>query len=277
MSTILSIRNLSKTFCANKIFLQATKEPTPGSDHHTKALDHVNLDLPRGTILGIQGPNGSGKSTILRIIATLLLPDKGSGRVTVNNVDVIREPAKVRPLLGIITGDERSLNHRLSIGQNLEFFAALYGFSPRQSKAQVARVMDELFLNEIETLPYGKASTGMKQRALVAKALLHTPQLILADELTKGLDPQSSDRIIKLLVEEYVGNRGATLILVEHNHALLQSISDQIFHMENGRGTMTIKESTSVRTESYGRHNLGSPGQDDAQRGGRSMENTPCQ
>ncbi|MFQ5803672.1 MAG: ABC transporter ATP-binding protein, partial [Candidatus Methylomirabilales bacterium] len=151
------------------------------------AVDGVNLSVPAGSVLAILGPNGAGKTTLLRILAGLVLPSAGHAKIC--GLHVVQGEARAKGLVGISLGDDRSLYARLSGRRNLEFFAALYGMSRREARERI----DEL--GNLLEIPFDQSvqasSSGIRQRILIARALLHDPAVLLLDEPTKSLDPAS--------------------------------------------------------------------------------------
>src|SRR5438445_5071077 len=200
-------RGLSKRF--------PLRRPLPWhSWKFVQALDSVDLDVANGSIHGIIGPNGSGKSTLLRLLATLILPT--SGKVRVHDIDAVRQPGRVRQLIGFSTGEERSLYWRLTGRQNLEFFASLYHLDA--SAQVVADTLARLDLSEAADRPVMTYSQGMARRLGLARALPPPPRILLLDEPAKSLDPISRDRLHELLVTMREG-QGTTILMATHDLA----------------------------------------------------------
>jgi ABC-2 type transport system ATP-binding protein len=177
----LTIRNLSKTY-ANGV----------------QALADVTLTIPNG-MFGLLGPNGAGKSTLMRTIATLQRPDSGS--IQLGALDVLGQPEEVRKLLGYLP-QEFGLYPNLSAEMILDHFAELKGVTVRaERKALVAALLQQTNLYDVRTKRVGGFSGGMKQRLGIAIALAGTPQLLIVDEPTAGLDPTERRRFLNLLAE----------------------------------------------------------------------------
>jgi ABC-2 type transport system ATP-binding protein len=175
------------------------------------AVDHVDLDIPRAQIYGFLGPNGSGKSTTIRMLCGLLRPSEGT--VTVLGTDVRREPERLRRKLGYMT-QKFSLWEDLSVGENLEFIARIYGI-PRSARAQrIAARLEEYHLADRVAQRAGTMSGGQKQRLALAAATLHEPELLLLDEPTSAVDPQSRRDFWESLFG--LVHRGTTILVSTH-------------------------------------------------------------
>ena len=150
-----------------------------------KAVDDLSFSVPAGEVFGLLGPNGAGKTTTLRILATLLRADTGSA--TVNGHDVVADAERVRAEIGVVNGG-MGLYDRLTGSEVLRYFGRLYGMNKAQIEARV-EVLDELLdLGPTLTRRTGDFSTGMKQKIVIARAVLHDPPIIFFDEATSGLD-----------------------------------------------------------------------------------------
>ena len=196
----------------------------------TRALHEISLRVPKGKILALLGPNGSGKTTILKLIATVLLPD--SGRVQVEGSDTRLAPGRVRGHVGFAVAAERSFFPRLSARENLDFFAALENV-PRPSRSrEVERVLACVGLLEEADLLVMKFSSGMYQRLGMARALIKKPSLMLLDEATRSLDPGSAAHCWDLV--RGLPDQGSTVILATHNFQEAATVGDQIAVLNRG-------------------------------------------
>jgi ABC-2 type transport system ATP-binding protein len=151
-----------------------------------KVVDNFDLKVPRGAIYGFLGPNGSGKTTTIRMVCGLLKPESGAGRVL--GFDVLEESDKIKERVGYMT-QKFSLYEDLSIRENLEFIARLYGLDRR--KERVDQALEDLGLVERQAQVAGKLSGGWKQRLALAACMIHEPALLLLDEPTAGVDPKA--------------------------------------------------------------------------------------
>lgn len=164
---MLTIRNLSKTYGKHA------------------ALRDVTLSAEGGEVFGLLGPNGAGKTTLLRIIATLLRPSSGTAQLAGH--DVTRDPEAVRRVIGVVNGG-MGLPARLTGREVLRSFAGLYGLGRAQADARIAELDAALDLGRALDARAGEYSTGMKQKVVIARAVIHDPQVLILDEAASGLD-----------------------------------------------------------------------------------------
>jgi len=164
----------------------------------TRALDDVSLRIPRG-MFGLLGPNGAGKSTLMRCVATLQTPTAGSIRF--GDIDVLTQPERVRRLLGYLPQDF-GVYPRVSALEMLDHLAVLKGVAPaRVRRETVQALLDQVNLWDVRKKAIAGFSGGMRQRFGIAQALLGSPELIIVDEPTAGLDPEERNRFLDLLVQ----------------------------------------------------------------------------
>jgi ABC-2 type transport system ATP-binding protein len=153
-----------------------------------RALDGLDLEVPRGTLFALLGPNGAGKSTTIAILTTLLAPS--SGDASIAGWDVVTHPREVRSSIGVVF-QEVSLDDRLTAQQNLEFFASIYGIERYERASRIAAGLASVGLSSAANQRVRTLSGGMKRRLELARALLHGPAVVVLDEPTVGLDPQT--------------------------------------------------------------------------------------
>jgi ABC-2 type transport system ATP-binding protein len=174
------------------------------------AVDHIDLDIPAGRIYGFLGPNGSGKSTTLRMLCGMLLPSEGQAEVF--GLSVVEEAEAIRRRLGYMP-QKFSLWEDLTTDENLRFIADLYGLEG-DVEARIAQQRRTYDLESLRTQRAGTMSGGQKQRLALAAATLHSPELLLLDEPTSAVDPQSRrdfwDRLFEL------AEQGATILVSTH-------------------------------------------------------------
>ena len=206
----------------------------------TQALEELSLEVPPGRVLVLLGPNGSGKTTVLKLISTMLLPDRG--RVVVHGADTQLHPEQVRAHVGFAVAAERSFFPRLSARENLDFFAALENV-PRSLRARkVGEVLEAVELTHAADTLVMKFSSGMYQRLGIARALIKQPSIVLMDEPTRSVDPASAAHCWNLV--RGLPARGATVILATHSFQEAVAVGDfvAILHQGKAAGLRAISE-----------------------------------
>jgi len=194
------------------------------------ALDGLDLEIREGDILGYIGPNGAGKTTTLRILAALLLPTKGSAQIA--GMDVVKSPRRIKELVGYMP-DSFGVYDNMTLWEYLDFFGAAYRI-PRATRKQV--IGDVLALTDLHSKKDDQVSAfsrGMKQRACLAKTLLHNPKVLILDEPASGLDPRARIEFRELLKE--LQRMGKTIIVSSHILTELSSICTTVAIIEAGR------------------------------------------
>ncbi|HEX2884684.1 MAG TPA: ABC transporter ATP-binding protein [Candidatus Limnocylindria bacterium] len=203
----------------------------PDQRERFRAVDGVDLRVAEGEVFGLLGPNGAGKTTTMRMLATLLEPT--AGRATVLGHDLVREARAIRRRLGAVLPGERSLYWKLTARENLEYFAALYHVPPGVTRDRIDRVLEAVKLTDRADDYVEKYSTGMRQRLVLARALLPDPSLLLLDEPTVGLDPQAArdlrERVLQLRDE------GRTILLTTHYMEEADQLCDRIAIIDHGK------------------------------------------
>lgn len=197
------------------------------------AVDHIDLNVPEGSIYGLLGPNGAGKSTTLRLLCTLLRPDEGTA--SVGGFDIIESPVKIREITGVLPEEgNHTLYQTLSSYENLEYFGKLYDIPEDEIPSRIEELLSFMGLWERKDDPAGELSTGNRQRLALCRALLHRPKVLLLDEPTSALDPIAAKRVRELilsLAEKYK----QTFFINSHNLAEVQRICDSIAIIDEGK------------------------------------------
>jgi ABC-2 type transport system ATP-binding protein len=183
------------------------------------AVDGLTLDIPKGQLFGLLGPNGAGKSTTMRVLIGQRKPT--SGRATVAGFDVVREWTKIKPLFGYVPDRENHFEE-FTGRRNLEFFAELYS-APKLRVRDCLRMVE---LEEAADLPVRGYSLGMRRKLLLARALLHDPQVLYLDEPTANLDIHSAEIVHRILRERV--EAGATVVLTTHDMDEVEKICDRV-------------------------------------------------
>lgn len=202
-----------------------------GDGKPVAAVQELNLRVEQGEVYGLLGPNGAGKSTTIRMIATLLEPT--SGRISVCGIDTRTRQRDVRRALGVALGGERSLYWKLTAKANLEYFAALHGHSRRRSRARIMEVLEQMDLAERANDYIEAYSTGMRQRLVIARALLNEPRVLLLDEPANGLDPRAAHNLHERVLA--LKQAGHTILLTTHDMAEADALSDRLGIIDNGK------------------------------------------
>ena len=215
MSTLLSLRNITKQYGTG---------PTA-----RLALKGVSIDINRGEILGLLGVNGAGKTTLANIIATLNPPT--SGEVLYENKSIYDDVPQFRRIIGFCP-QKPNVNPMLTIEQNLYFAGKFYGLSDEETNQRINKLMKRFELTTYANNVIDQLSGGYKQRFLIARALVHKPQLILFDEPTVALDPHVRHEVWDLLKE--LRSSGVTIILTTHYLDEAEALSDRVCILDEG-------------------------------------------
>lgn len=196
-------------------------------------MEDLSFEVRRGEIVALLGPNGAGKTTTVRMLSCLIAPT--SGRAWVDGHGIHEDPAAVRAAVGVLT-ETPGLYRRLSAWQNLRFFAELYGIG--DAGARIERYLRFFGLWERRDEPVATYSKGMRQKLALARALLHEPRVLLLDEPTAGLDPESA-RSVREFISELRGE-GRAILLCTHNLPEAERLCDRILLLRTrliARGT----------------------------------------
>jgi ABC-2 type transport system ATP-binding protein len=240
--------------CATMRHIGAMPEPVILVNHLVKrygstvAVDGIGFAVERGVTAALLGGNGAGKTTTLSILLGLLLPS--SGTVHVFGEDVLRHRYRVLPRMNF-SSPYVDLPHRLTVRQNLSIYARLYGLERHAER--IARLARDLQIEPLLERPAGKLSAGQKTRVALAKALLNEPELLLLDEPTASLDPDTGDWVRGYL-EDYCARTGATILLASHNMSEVERLCSEVMMMKEGR--IVDRGSPDELIRRYGRANL---------------------
>jgi ABC-2 type transport system ATP-binding protein len=195
----------------------------------TLALDHVDFDIREGEILGLLGPNGAGKTTAIRALAGLIGID--SGAIEVFSVPQRQGVMDLKRRIGLVT-QEITIFEDLSARENLQFFGGLYGLRGRELKDRIAETLEFVGLAENADKWTKKYSGGMKRRLNVACALTHHPELLIMDEPTVGIDPQSRNHILEQV--RSLSAKGTTIVYTSHYMEEVEAIASRVLIMDQG-------------------------------------------
>mgnify|MGYP002382228103 FL=1 len=212
------------------------------------AVDGISFALTTGTVTALLGGNGAGKTTTIAMLMGLVMPTSGEARIF--GADMAHDRHRVLHRMNF-ESPYVDVPMRLTVAQNLEVFGRLYGV--RDLAHHIAEVAREMRLTELLDRPYGKLSAGQKTRVSLAKALINEPEVLLLDEPTASLDPDTADWV-RTGIERYRAARGATVVLASHNMAEVERMADRVIMMEKGR--IIADDTPAGLIQTFGRANL---------------------
>ena len=226
MEKIVEVRDVKKTFVIKKKKFFRVVEKT-----EFKAVKGVSFDINKGEIFGLLGPNGAGKTTVIKMIMGLLKPTDGI--VLVNGVDTDKEQIKALSQIGSVLAGDRSVYWKLTARENLEYFGNLYGLSTKEAKIRTEEILTKLGIIDKADVTVEKFSTGMKQKVALGKALIPNAPVVLLDEPTLGLDPQSALNLREIIMN--LKEEGKTILLTTHYMEEADYLCDRIAIIDNGK------------------------------------------
>lgn len=197
---------------------------------NVQAVSGVNMYLEKGEIVGLLGPNGAGKSTTISMLSSLITPS--SGDVRLHNESIVKQPGKIRHILGVVP-QEIALYTDLTAEENLQFFGKIYGLQGATLKQRINEVLEQIGLTDRRKNLVKTFSGGMKRRLNIGVALLHTPEIIIMDEPTVGIDPQSRNYILET-VKRLNREQGMTVLYTSHYMEEVEFLCDRIYIMDQG-------------------------------------------
>jgi ABC-2 type transport system ATP-binding protein len=214
----------------------------------TRAVDGISFALAAGSVTGLLGGNGAGKTSTIAMILGLVMPTSGSARVL--GAEMPRQRYQVLHRMNF-ESPYVDMPHRLTVRQNLAVFGRLYAVDDLAGR--IARLAADLDLADLLDRPTGKLSSGQKTRVALAKALINAPEVLLLDEPTASLDPDTADWVRGHL-ERYRVERGATMLLASHNMAEVERLCERVIIMKRGR--IEDDDTPPRLLARYGRENL---------------------
>ncbi len=194
------------------------------------AVDSVNLDVQAGQVLVLLGPNGAGKTTTVRMLTSILAPT--CGRAKVAGYDVVTEAEKVRASVGVLT-EQHGLYVRMNALGYLEFFGQLYGLAPAAIHQRSLELLEKFGLGASMRQRLGEYSKGMRQKLALVRAMLHDPPVLLLDEPTSAMDPESARTVRDAI--HLLRSKERTILLCTHNLAEAEELADQIAIIRRGK------------------------------------------
>lgn len=193
------------------------------------AVDSVSLEVSPGEVLALLGPNGAGKTTTVRMLTSVLQPTSGWAKVAGN--DVVENPRKVRSIVGVLT-ENHGLYNRMRAEEYLLFFGQIYGLSAQERKQRCEALLKRFGLKDAARRRVGEFSKGMRQKLALARAMMHDPAVLLLDEPTSAMDPESA-RLVRDMIKDLKSNR-RTILICTHNLAEAEELADRIAIIRQG-------------------------------------------
>ena len=194
------------------------------------AVTDVSFECRPGAIFGLLGPNGAGKTTTLRILSTVLKPT--AGRALVAGYDVVTEPEKVRASIGYMSAST-GIYDRMTAWELVEYFGRLYGMPEEALHARMETIFDWLKMNDFRDVLGSKMSTGMKQKASIARTIVHDPPVLIFDEPTSGLDVLVARAVLQNIIE--LRERGKTIVFSTHSMSEVEKLCSHVAIIYKGR------------------------------------------
>lgn len=195
-----------------------------------RAVDRISLSVEAGSVLALLGPNGAGKTTSVRMMTSILPPT--SGEVRIAGYDVLTQPEKVRGQVGVLT-EQHGLYERMKGLEYLDFFGRIYHLDATTRNQRALELMQRFGLGNALDKRLGEYSKGMKQKLALVRAMLHNPPVLLLDEPTSAMDPQSAKQVRDAIVDLQRGQR--TFLITTHNLAEAQLLANRIAIIRQGR------------------------------------------
>lgn len=215
-----------------------------------RAVDGVNLDVQPGQLLALLGQNGAGKTTTVRMLTALLTPTRGWARVA--GYDTVKESQQVRATVGVLT-EQHGLYTRMTGEEYLDFFGEVYRLNPKRRKARSENLLEYFGLSEAAPRRIGEYSKGMRQKLALARAMIHDPSVLLLDEPTSAMDPESA-RLVRDEIARLKSSQ-RTIVICTHNLAEAETLADTIAIIYRGRiliqGTLNELQSQVLGAPEY--------------------------
>jgi len=195
------------------------------------AVDSISMKIDKGELFGLLGPNGAGKSTIVSMLSTVLVPT--NGEININGKPLKNNEAEIKSIIGIVP-QELALYETLSARDNLQFFGSLYGLSGKRLASRVDEVLEIIELKDKAKQTVSKYSGGMKRRVNIGVALMHKPELLILDEPTVGIDPQSRNHILET-IKKLNAEQGITVIYTSHYMEEVEFLCNRVGIIDYGK------------------------------------------
>ena len=195
-----------------------------------RAVDGIDLEVEQGEFFGLLGPNGAGKSTTIGMLTTRVVPTEG--RAFIAGIDVVADPAMAKRHIGVVP-QTNTLDRQLTVGENLEFHGRYFGMARRDAAARARALLDQFKLADRADAKVSELSGGMAQRLMVARALVHSPEIVFLDEPTSGIDPQTRLALWEILRDLH--DAGQTILLTTHYMEEADALCERIAIIDHGK------------------------------------------
>lgn len=213
----------------------------------TKALNGIDLTIPKGSFFGLLGPNGAGKSTLIHSLVGLTIPDGGSAQVFGN--DAVKEYKSARQYIGFAPQDV-NIDWFLNVEDTLDYHGGYFGMNKKERKERIEELLEVFSLQDKRKANTRALSGGMKRRLIIARALMHKPKILILDEPTAGVDVELRLELWKYIAE--INKQGTTILLTTHYIEEAEQLCDQIALINNGK---IIKTGTSNELKKFYKKN----------------------
>ena len=214
------------------------------------AVKNINLNINKGSIVGLLGPNGCGKTTTIGMMLGLIKPTSGTVFVNGQNIESEKNRTKILEKVNFIS-PYVELPKKLTVEENLKVYGKMYGVNSLKDK--ISDLIKQLNLSEFEKRKTGELSSGQKNRVSLAKALINDPEILLLDEPTASLDPDVGD-YIRTYIENFASKKGTTILLASHNMNEVERLCNEVMMMKSGK--IIDKGTCNSLIKKHGRKNL---------------------
>lgn len=231
---MIEIKNLAKSFAIGKgsKLSESEKKDVRFSKTAFHSVRDVSFHCDQGEVLGLLGPNGAGKTTTLRMLSTALKPDAGS--VFINGVDVLKQPLKARQQIGFLSSDT-GLYGKLTAEENIAYFGHLHGMKSSLLKQRIEELFTLLNMHDFANRRADNMSTGMKQKTAIARAVVHSPKVVILDEPTTGLDIMTTQTVLDFI--HSLKALKTPVIFSTHHLDEVASLCDRVVVIDQGVST----------------------------------------
>src|SRR3954447_12777236 len=215
---------------ADVIVTEGLTKVFDGRGGQLRAVDDLNLGVHRGEIFGLLRPNGAGKTTTVGMLTTRVIPT--SGRASVGGIDVVQHPAAAKQVIGVVP-QTNTLDRALDVAENLFFHGRYFGMTARDANKRTAELLEQFRLADRAKANVNEMSGGMAQRLMVARAIMHDPDVLFLDEPTSGLDPQSRLALWDVINELHAN--GQTIVLTTHYMEEAEQLCERVAIVDHGK------------------------------------------